>query len=72
MLQADIFLGLEVVDVTRKDVLHRFLHKEVKKLKIFPALTTDSGVKIEGNISRRELKLFLSRIERRQKSEPRL
>ena len=66
------FFELEVVDVTREDVLHRFLHKEVKRLKIFPTLTADSGVKIEGNISKRELELLLSRVERSQKSDLRL
>ena len=52
---------VEVVDVTKENILHRVLQEEVKKIKTFPMLVTDSGEKIEGNISKEQIKSVLSK-----------
>jgi len=52
---------VEVVDVTKENILHRVLQEEVKRIKTFPTLITGSGEKIEGNISKEQIKSFLSK-----------
>ena len=52
---------VETVDITRESVLHRALQQEIKKIKIFPTLITDSGEKIEGKISKEQIKSLLSK-----------
>ena len=51
----------EVVDVTKENILHRVLQEEVKQIKTFPTLVTDSGEKIEGNISEEQIESLLSK-----------
>jgi len=50
---------LEVVDVTKENILHRVLQEEIKRIKTFPTLITDSGEKIEGNITKEQVELLL-------------
>jgi len=52
---------VEIVDITRENILHRVLQEEIKKIKIFPTLITDSGEKIEGKISKEQIKSLLSK-----------
>jgi hypothetical protein len=61
-------LGVEVVDLTRENILYRVIQEEREKIKVFPALVADSGEKIEGDISEEKAESFLSRIaDRAQK-----
>jgi hypothetical protein len=53
---------VEVVDVTRENVLRRALQEEREKMRIFPTLTTDSGRRIEGKMTEEQIESFLSRI----------
>jgi hypothetical protein len=55
-------LKLEVIDVTKEDVLHRTIQREFVGIRVFPTLTTSSGNKIEGNITEKEVESILSRI----------
>jgi glutaredoxin len=51
---------VEVVDVTKESIIHRVLQEEIKGIKTFPTLIIDSGEKIEGNISKEQIKSLLS------------
>jgi hypothetical protein len=55
-------LEVEIVDVTRENILHRVIQEEREKIRAFPALLADSGERIEGNISEEQAESFLSRI----------
>jgi hypothetical protein len=57
-------LEVEVVDVAKENALHRFLEKEVKKLKVFPTLIIDSAEKIEGKITEKQAESVLSHLKR--------
>ena len=60
---------VEVVDVTKESVLRRVLQKEREKIRIFPTLITDSGHRIEGEMTEERVESFLSRVakERRRR-----
>jgi glutaredoxin len=51
---------VEIVDVTKENILRRVLQEEIKRIKTFPTLITDSGEKIEGNISKEQIRSLLS------------
>lgn len=51
---------VEVVDVTKESIIHRVLQEEIKGIKTFPTLISDSGEKIEGTISKEQIKSLLS------------
>ena len=50
---------IEIVDVTKENIIHRVLRKEVRKIKTFPTLISDSGEKIEGNITKEQVEFLL-------------
>ena len=62
-------LDIEVVDVTKENVLRRAIQEERKKIKVFPALLADSGERIEGDITEEKAESFLSRIADRARKK---
>jgi hypothetical protein len=56
-------LKLEVIDVTKEDVIQRTIQREFVGIRVFPTLTTSSGSKIEGKITVKEVESILSRID---------
>jgi cysteine sulfinate desulfinase/cysteine desulfurase-like protein len=52
---------LKIIDVTRENLVRRALQEEIRRVKSFPTLMTDSGRRIEGNISEEQIELFLLR-----------
>jgi glutaredoxin len=52
---------LKIIDVTRENLVRRALQEEVRKVKSFPTLMTDSGRRLEGNVSEEQIELFLLR-----------
>lgn len=63
-------LKVEVIDVTKEDVLHRTIQREFARIRVFPTLTTSSGDKIEGKITEKEVESILSRIDTFKHSFP--
>ncbi len=63
-------LKVEVIDVTKEDVLHRTIQREFVRIRVFPALTASSGNKIEGKITEKEVESILSRIDTFKHSFP--
>jgi NADP-dependent 3-hydroxy acid dehydrogenase YdfG len=59
---------VEVVDVTRENFLRRMIKEKQEKIKTFPTLITDSGRRIEGEMTEEQVESFLSKIanERRK------
>lgn len=55
---------LEIVDVMEENPLQRVIQEKIKSVKVFPTLITDSGDRIEGNISREQVRLLLSKMKR--------
>jgi NADP-dependent 3-hydroxy acid dehydrogenase YdfG len=51
---------LRIVDVTRKDILHRAVQEEVSEIKTFPTLITNCGGKVEGSFSEEQVESLLS------------
>jgi len=52
---------VEIVDISRINVLDRTFKKEIRKLKIFPTLVTDSERKLETKFTKSDLEAFLSK-----------
>ena len=52
-------LDIEVVDVTKIGRLSRAFRKDLRRLKIFPTLLTDSGLKLEGSLSKEQVERLL-------------
>lgn len=52
---------VEVIDVAMENVLDKFMQKEVKKIRVFPTLITDSGERIEGDISKEQIESLLAK-----------
>lgn len=55
-------LEVEVVDVTRENVLRRTIQEERERIKTFPTLVVDSGKKFEGEMTREQVESVFSRI----------
>lgn len=55
-------LELEVVDMTRENVLRRVVQKEREKISVFPTLVAGSEQRIEGEITKEQVESFFSRI----------
>ena len=62
-------LEVEVIDVSRENILHRAIQEQREKIKAFPALVTDAGERIEGNITEEQAQSFLSRIADRTRKK---
>ena len=60
---------VEVVDVTRENFLRRMIKEKQEKIRTFPTLTTDSGRRIEGELTEEEVELFLSKIANERRKE---
>ena len=60
-------LEVEVVDFGRENVLRRVIQEEREKIRIFPTLMTDSGRRIEGEMTAEKIELFLSQIARKRR-----
>jgi glutaredoxin len=54
-------LEVEVVDVAKENALHKAIKRE-PKITTYPTLMTDSGEKIEGELTKEQVKPFLSRV----------
>jgi hypothetical protein len=54
---------IKVIDVGKENVLHRAIHKEFEKIRLFPTLVSDSGMMLEGISTREQIDVFLSKIE---------
>jgi hypothetical protein len=55
-------LEVEVVDVSKENLLRRVVQKEREKIRTFPTLVAGSGQKIEGNLTEKQVESLLSRI----------
>ncbi len=53
---------VEVVDVTRENVLRRILQKEREGIRIFPTLIASSGERLEGSLSEMQVESVFSRL----------
>jgi ABC-type uncharacterized transport system substrate-binding protein len=53
-------LEVEVIDVTKENVLHRAIQKELEKIRTFPTLIASSGEKIEGKMTKEQIESVLS------------
>jgi hypothetical protein len=53
-------LKVEVVDVTKENVLHRKIQEEFERIRTFPTLMLISGEKIEGNMTRNQIESIMS------------
>jgi hypothetical protein len=60
---------VEVVDVTRENFLRRTIKEKQEKIRTFPTLITDSGRRIEGELTEEEVELFLSKIANERRKE---
>lgn len=54
---------VEVIDVTRENILHRAIQEELDKIHAFPTIMTGSGQKIEGIMTKKQIDDFLSRVQ---------
>jgi len=61
---------LEVIDVTQMDLFDEALPKEVKALKDFPVLATESQTQFALDFSREDVERFLSQETKRKENEP--
>ena len=52
---------LKIIDVTRENLVRRAVQEVIRKVKSFPILMTDSGRRLEGNVSEEQIELFLLR-----------
>lgn len=52
-------LKVEVVDVTKENVLHRTIQEEFERIRTFPTLMLSSGEKIEGNMTRKQIESIM-------------
>ena len=52
---------LKIIDVTRENLARRAVQEEIRKVKSFPTLMTDSGRRLEGNVSEEQTESFLLR-----------
>ena len=50
-----------IIDVTKENLLQRVLQEGAKKIKTFPTLVTNHGEKIEGDVTRAQIKSLLAR-----------
>jgi hypothetical protein len=55
-------LEVEVVDVAKENALHKVFKRE-PKITTYPTLMTDSGEKIEGELTKEQIEPFLSRVK---------
>lgn len=52
---------VQIVDVGKENILRREIQKEIERIRIFPTLVTESGKKVEGTISKRQIEAILSK-----------
>ena len=60
-IASNLGLEVEVVDVAKENALHKAIKRE-PKITTYPTLMTDSGEKIEGELTKEQVEPFLSRI----------
>ena len=53
--------AVEIIDVTKENIVHREIQSAIKKIRAFPALVTDSGRRVEGQITKEQLSSFLTK-----------
>jgi glutaredoxin len=56
-------LQLEVIDVTKENILHRAIQEELKKIHTFPTIIVGSAQKIEGRMTKEQIDDVLSRVQ---------
>jgi predicted DsbA family dithiol-disulfide isomerase len=62
-------LEVQVIDVSRENILHRAIQEERKKIRTFPTLVAETGERIEGQITEEQAKSFLARISDRARKK---
>jgi nitrogen regulatory protein PII-like uncharacterized protein len=55
-------LEIRVIDVALENPLDRLLQEEVKKIRVFPTLITDTGERLEGQISKEQIETLLANL----------
>jgi len=50
---------VQVIDISNKNILRKFLDKRKLKLETFPTLITENGERLEGNITEDQVELLL-------------
>ena len=55
---------LEIIDVTKKNLLRKLVQKQLKHINTFPTLISEKGDKIEGYTSEKEIRKLLGLKER--------
>ena len=53
-------LEVEVIDVGKENIIHKFTQARVRKMRTFLTLVLSSGEKIEGNVTKKQLESILS------------
>jgi hypothetical protein len=56
-------IEVEVVDVTKENVLKREIQEHFKNLSVFPTAITNDGKRIERNVTKTQLEKLLSRMK---------
>ncbi len=54
---------VRVIDVARESLLEREIQQHIGNIRVFPALTDDSGRRIEGDMSREQVASFLAALK---------
>jgi hypothetical protein len=55
-------LEVEIIDVTKENILHRAIQEELEKIHVFPTIIAGSGQRIEGMMTKKQINHVLSRI----------
>lgn len=50
-----------VVDISRENILHKFIDKKRLKIETFPTLITEKGERLEGKITEDQVELLLKK-----------
>ncbi len=62
-------LEIEIVDLGKENALRRLTQEARQKIRIFPTLMTDSGQRIEGNVTEEKVEFLLSQLAREKRKK---
>ena len=57
-----LLLDVEIIDVSKENVLHRITREERERIRTFPALVADKGQRFQGQMTEENVESFLSQI----------
>ncbi len=60
---------VEVVDAARENIIHRLIEEKQEKIKEFPTLISDSGERIEGEMTEEKVRYLISKIANERRKE---